>query len=59
MPVFGENRRARCRGGAELAKARLLFVNKKKQKTLLCWAMGCVADNARGPAQQKFLRRFF
>jgi hypothetical protein len=40
-------------------KGRLLFVNKKKQKTLLCWAMGVVADNVHGPAEQKFLRRFF
>jgi hypothetical protein len=33
-------------------------VNKKKQKTLLTWAMGVVGDNALGPAKQKFLRRF-
>jgi hypothetical protein len=33
-------------------------VNKKKQKTLLCWVMGVVSDNAHDPADQKFLRRF-
>jgi hypothetical protein len=29
---------------------RLLFVNKKKQKTLLTWGMGDVGANAHGPA---------
>jgi hypothetical protein len=31
-------------------KEGLLFVNKKKQKTLLIWAMGVIGDNAHGPA---------
>jgi hypothetical protein len=26
------------------------FLKKAAQKLLLCWAMGCVADNAHGPA---------
>jgi hypothetical protein len=29
------------------------------QKLLVRWAMGVVIDNAHGPADQKFLRRFF
>jgi hypothetical protein len=32
------------------SEGRLLFVNKKKQKTLLCWVMGNVADDAHAPA---------
>jgi hypothetical protein len=41
-------------------RGRLLFVNKKKQKNSFCsWAMGVVADTASGPAEHKFLRRFF
>jgi hypothetical protein len=32
------------------ARGRLLFVNKKKQKNFLCWAVGNVGDNAHGPA---------
>jgi hypothetical protein len=26
------------------------FLKKAAQKLFLCWAMGCVGDNARGPA---------
>jgi hypothetical protein len=25
------------------------FLEKAAQKLLLCWAMGCVSDNAHGP----------
>ena len=33
------------------------FFEKKKQKTLLCWAMG-VGATAMAQHKQKFLRRF-
>jgi hypothetical protein len=32
---------------------------KEAKKLYLCWAMGAGADNAHGPGEQKFLRRFF
>jgi hypothetical protein len=37
---------------ASKRREKLLFVNKKKQKTLLCWTMGAVVDNAHGPPQR-------
>jgi hypothetical protein len=34
---------------AESPEERGRFLKKAAQKLLLCWAMGCVGDNARGP----------
>jgi hypothetical protein len=34
-------------------------VNKKKQKTLLCWAMGTVSDNAHGPSIKEVFAPLF
>jgi hypothetical protein len=38
-------------------KVRLLFVNKKEQKTWLIWAV--LVSPARVPLNAKFLRRYF
>jgi hypothetical protein len=34
------------------------FLKKAAQKLLLCWAMGCVSDNAHDPASQSFFASF-
>jgi hypothetical protein len=42
------------------AQGRTSFCEQKEAKKLcLIWAMGVVGDNAHGPTDQKFLRRFF
>jgi hypothetical protein len=35
---------------AALREESSRFLKKAAQKLLLCWAMGCVGDNAHGPA---------
>jgi hypothetical protein len=35
------------------------FVNKKKQKTFLCWAVGIVGTNAYGPYSPKVFASLF
>jgi hypothetical protein len=39
-----------CRGKRQWLLESSRFLKKAAQKLLLCWAMGCVSDNAHAPA---------
>jgi hypothetical protein len=40
-------------------KGRLLFVNKKKQKNFIYWAVGVVGDTDSGPAEPRVFAPLF
>ncbi|HEY1856518.1 hypothetical protein [Acidocella sp.] len=43
---------------AAAGKESSRFLKKAAQKLFLCWAMGCVGDNANGPEEQSFFASF-